>query len=92
MINKLKSQYASQHNNPNEQIARFNYDKVEFKYDRHMINPITNEIIYKPTNNNWGFEYFNRDKDKKLRSNDKPQVLINDFRRVYNPVTNRYYN
>jgi hypothetical protein len=57
-----------------------------------MINPITNEIIDKPSNKNWGFEYFNKDKDKKLRSNDKPQVLNYDYTKVYNPITDRFFN
>jgi len=56
------------------------------------LNPITNEIIHKPTHKNWGFEYFNKDKDKKQSSNDKPQGLNTDFKRVYNPISNRYFN
>ena len=57
-----------------------------------MINPITNQIVNKPSHNNWGFEYFNMDKDKKTTSNDKPQVLNTEFKRVYNPVTDRFFN
>jgi hypothetical protein len=92
VINNLKSQYTYQHGNPKEQICRYNYDKIDFKYDKNMLNPITNEIIDKPSHNNWGFEYFNRDKDKKQRSNDKPQVYNNDYNKVYNPITDRFFN
>jgi hypothetical protein len=56
------------------------------------LNPITNEIIHKPTHQNWGFEYFNKDKDKKQSSNDKQQGLNTDFTRVFNPISNRYFN
>lgn len=72
-------------------MSKFNYDKINFNYDVNLINPITNEIINKPAHKNWSFEYFNRDKDKKQTSHDKPQALNTDFTRVYNPITNRYF-
>ena len=57
-----------------------------------MVNPITNEIIDKPNHKNWGFEYYNNDKNKKAKSNDMPQVLNTDYKRVYNPISNRFFN
>jgi hypothetical protein len=92
IINNPKSQYDYQHRSPKEQIARFNYDRIIFKYDRQLINPITNEIKNKNSHNNWGFEYYDKDKDKKQRSNDRPQIINNDYTKVYNPITNRYFN
>jgi hypothetical protein len=78
-------------NNPKEQRSRMNYDKIKFNYESYNVHPLTSELIHKPTHNNWNFDYWNRDKPKHSVSNDRPQFVNNDLRRVYDPITNRYF-
>ncbi len=88
---KNNSNYRSLYCNPKDQKSKFNYDKIEFKYDPYNVHPITSELVNR-NKNNWGFEYYNKDKSKHAISNDKPGFVNDNFRRVYDPITNRYFN
>lgn len=89
---QIISTYDELHNNPKNQKPRYDFNKVEFKYNQYNIHPITNEIIYKSDHNNWGFDYFNKKKPKGYVSYDKPMVSNTNFKKVYDPITNRFLN
>jgi len=79
-------------NDPKDQKYKFNFEKVHFKYEPTNVHPITSELIVKKTDNNWAFDYWNKDKSKHSVSNDKPQVLVYDLRKIRDPITNRFFN
>ena len=91
-IHTTNSSYRENYEGPNFQKSMFDYDKVKFKYDEYKTNPITSELIFKPEQNNWAFDYYNRDKNKFYSSNDKSIGINPNFRRVYDNITNRYLN
>lgn len=78
-------------NDPQEQHSRFNYNKIKFNYETYNVHPITSELTHKPTHKNWTFDYWNKDKPKNSISNDRPEFINNDLRRVYDPITNRFF-
>lgn len=84
--------YTDTHNDPKDQKSKFNYDKINFSYNPYNIHPITSEVIFKPEHKNWGFEYFNKDKSKHTISNNKGVFINTNFTKVYDPITNRYFN
>lgn len=86
------SSYRDVFNEPSNQKSKFNYDKVKFKYEEYRVNPISNELIYKPSHDNWSFDYYNKYKSKLFVSNDKAIGLNTNFKRVYDHITNRYLN
>jgi hypothetical protein len=86
------SSYREVYDDPKNQKLKFNYDKIQFKNEDYKVNPITSELIYKPTHNNWAFDYYNKDKNKYFISNDKSMGVNTNFRRVYDNITNRYFN
>jgi hypothetical protein len=89
---KINSTYSELHNDPKDQRSKFNYDKIKYKHEPYNIHPITAEPIYKASHNNWSFDYFNKDKIKNYVSNDKPMALNTNFRKIYDPITNRFLN
>lgn len=89
---KSNSTYTEIHKDPKDQRSKFNYNKINFNYNPYNVHPITSELVYKPAHNNWGFDYYNKDKQKHYVSNDKPMALNTDFRKVYDPITNRFLN
>ena len=64
---------------PKDQKSRFNYDKINFSYSSYKVDPLTSELIHKPTHENWSFDYWNKDKSKNSISNDRPQFINNEL-------------
>ena len=91
-LHTTNSSYRENYEGPKFQKSKFNYDKVKFKYDEYKTNPITAELIFKPEQNNWAFDYYNKDKNKFYTSNDKSIGMNSNFKRVYDNITNRYLN
>lgn len=89
--NKLTT-YQELLNDPKSQKSKFNYDKIHFKYNPHNIHPITGEFIFKPTHNNWHFDYYDKDKPKNFTIINSASYINKDFRKVYDPITNRILN
>ena len=76
---------------PKEQFCKYNYDKIKFKYDPYNVHPISGQRIFKDPNNAWGFDRFNRDKDKKYIANRNMSYINTDYHKVWDPITNRYF-
>ena len=76
---------------PKEQISKYNYDKIKFKYDPYNLHPITQQPIFKDPDNAWGFDCYNRDKNKKYIANRNMSYINTDYRKVWDPITNRYF-
>ena len=79
------------YNDPKQQKPRFNYDKIKFNYDKYNVHPITCEMIFKDPNRMFSFEYWNKDKDKHFIANRNVSFLNEDYRKVYDPITNRFF-
>lgn len=92
IFQKNNSTYTELHSDPKDQRSKYNYDKIKYKYDPYNIHPITGEHISKASHNNWSFDYYNKDKVKSYVSNDKPMALNTNFRKIYDPITNRFLN
>ena len=63
------------------------------KYNSNMIN-----IIYIPSLNSlflrtlsWGFDCYNRDKDRKYIANRNMSYINTDYQKVWDPITNRFF-
>lgn len=78
------------YNDPKQQKLRFDYNKITFKYDKYNIHPITGEMIFKDPNRMFSFEYWNKDKDKHFIANRNMSFYNEDYRKVYDPITNRF--
>lgn len=89
---RKRSNYQEQLPDPKDQQSKFNYDKINFRYDPYTLNTITQEPIYKPVHENWSFDYYNKDKAKNYISGDKAIALNINYRKVYDPLTGRYLN
>ena len=55
------------------------------KYNSNMIN-----IIY-IRSLNWGFDCYNRDKDRKCIANRNMSYINTDYQKVWDPITNRFF-
>ena len=86
------STYKENYIEPKIQKSKFNYNKIQFHNQEYIVNPITSELISKPTHKNWAFDYYNKDKSKYFVSNDKSIGVNTDFKRVFDPIVNRYFN
>ena len=86
-----KSMYGYLYENPNKQIWRFNYDKVNFKYNPYNLHPIRQEPILKDPKNMNPFDYFNKDKDKHYITNKDVPYINKEYLKVWDPITNRYF-
>lgn len=76
---------------PKKQHCRFNYDKIHFKYNPYHLDPITQKPIYKDPNFQWGFECYNEVKNKKYISNQNMSYINTDYKKVWDPITNRFF-
>ena len=86
-----KSMYGYLHEAPEKQISRFNYNKINFKYNPYNLHPITQELIFKdPTKMN-PFDYYNKDKDKHYITNRNIPFINTEYKKVWDPITNRYF-
>ena len=86
-----KSMYNYNYIAPNNQRCRFNYNKINFRYNPYNIDPITQQLIWKNPKRMNGFDYFNKDKDKRYVIKRNDSFINTDYTKVYDPITNRYF-
>ena len=86
-----KSMYGYLHEAPEKQISRFNYSKINFKYNPYNLHPITQEMIFKDPNKMNPFDYYNKDKDKHYITNRNVPFINTEYKKVWDPITNRYF-
>ena len=86
-----KSMYGYLFEEPKKQISRYDYKKVKFKYNPYNIHPITQELIFKDHTKMNPFDYFNKDKDKHYVTNKNTPFINTEYRKVWDPITNRYF-
>ena len=90
-IPEKKSMYGYLYEAPNKQISRFNYNKINFKYNPYLLQPITQEKILKDEKRMNPFDYFNKYKDKYYITNRNIPFINTEYRKVWDPITNRYF-
>ena len=86
-----KSMYGYLYEDPKKQTSRFNYNKINFKYDPYNLHPITQEPILKDPKRMNPFDYYNKDKDKHYITNRNVPFINTEYRKVWDPITNRYF-
>ena len=86
-----QSMYKYNYIEPIKQNKRFNYAKINFRYNPYNIDPITQKLIWKDPKRMNGFDYFNKDKDKRYIIKRNDSYINNDYRKVYDPITNRFF-
>ena len=86
-----KSMYNYNYIAPVDQKCRFNYNKINFRYNPYNIDPITQQLIWKNPKRMNGFDYFNKDKDKRYVIKRNDSFINTDYTKVYDPITNRYF-
>ena len=90
-VPEKKSMYGYNYLAPMAQKFRFNYDKINFKYNIHNVHPITGELIWKNPKKMYPFDYFNINKNKRYIIQRNNSYINNDYKKVYSPITHRYY-
>ena len=93
-------------NNTNYTLGRPEWQqKWETKYqefytekDLHNNREILNKPYLKPNysgfedpDNSWGFDCYNRDKDRKYIANRNMSYINTDYQKVWDPITNRFF-
>ena len=86
-----RSMYGYLFEAPQKQISRFNYDKINFKYNPYNLHPITQELIIKDPKRMNPFDYYNKDKDKHYITNKNTPFINKEYLKVWDPITNRYF-
>ena len=77
--------------NPKEMKPRFDYDKIKFHYDEYNIHPIKGIPVWKNPKKMLPFDYFNLTKDKHYIANRNVSFINPDYKKVWDPITNRYF-
>ena len=91
-IPERESTYRFNYIEPKYQKQRYDYNNVNFKYNPYNVHPITQELIWKDPKKMNGFDYFNKDKDKRyVIKRNSPPFNNNDYTKVFDPITNRYF-
>ena len=90
-IPESKSIYGYLFEDPKKQIPRFDYTKINFKYDPYNLHPITQVPIWKDPKRMNPFDYYNKDKDKHYITNRNVSFINTEYRKVWDPITNRYF-
>ena len=76
---------------PQKQISRFNYDKINFKYNPYNLHPITQELIIKDPKRMNPFDYYNKDKDKHYITSKNIPFINKEYLKVWDSIINRYF-
>ena len=90
-IPESKSIYGYLFEDPKKQIPRFDYTKINFKYVPYNLHPITQVPIWKDPKRMNPFDYYNKDKDKHYITNRNVSFINTEYRKVWDPITNRYF-
>jgi len=90
-IPEKESVYSYNYIQPINQKTRFNYNKINFRYNPYNIDPITQKLVWKDPKKMNGFDYFNKDKDKRYVIQKNNSFINNDYTKVYDPISNRYF-
>ena len=83
--------YGYFYRHPKKAKSRFNYDKVNFTYNKYYVNPITQDLLEKEPKKMNPFDYYNKDKDKHYVSSKFMPFINGEFMKVWDPITNRYF-
>ena len=86
-----KSIYGFYYNDPKITTDRYDYNKINFRYNPFNLHPITQKLVWKDPNNMFPFEYFNKDKDKRFVIKRSGSCINTDYRKVWDPITNRFF-
>ena len=89
-IPETNSMYGYIYEDLKEQSSRYQYDKVNFRYDPYNLHPITQKPIWKDPNNMYPFDYYNKDKDKHYVTKRNVPFINTEYKKVWDPITNRY--
>ena len=77
--------------NPSNMTPRYDYDKIKFHYDEYNIHPITGIPVWKNPKKMLPFDYFNLNKDKHYIAARNISYINSDYKKVWDPITNRYF-
>ena len=91
LMEEKESMNSFNYNAPIHQKLRFDYNKINFRYDPYNVHPITNKLIWKDHTKMYPFDYFNKDKDKHYVTNKNTPFINTEYRKVWDPITNRYF-
>jgi len=86
-----KSMYGYIFEDPKARTPRFEFDKINFKYDPYNLHPILQTPIWKDPKRMNPFDYYNKDKDKHYITNRNVSYINTEYRKVWDPITNRYF-
>lgn len=86
-----KSIYGFYYNDPKFTQDRYDYNKINFRYNPFNLDPITQKPVWKDPNNMFPFEYFNKDKDKRVVIKRNNSYINTNYRKVWDPITNRFF-
>ena len=90
-VQQKETSYRYNYINPVNQKARFDFNKINFRYNPYNIDPITQKLVWKDPKKMNGFDYFNKDKDKHYVCRRNNSFINTDYTKVYDPITNRYF-
>jgi hypothetical protein len=101
--NQRSSMYQMSMKNPKDQYQKFDYDSIQFKQEKEVVDTITQQVKPKDTNM-WAFDYFNAEKNKDHKYNPFQIRSINsrldirrhhkgykDNKQIWDPIANRYF-
>lgn len=102
---KNETIYQLMMQNPKLQKKEFDYDSIKFKYNDKITDTITQEEKKKDPNACWGFDYYNREKNKGIRdielTSGSTNAALDKKRRkkkykgkvkqVWDPIANRFF-
>ena len=91
LMEEKESMNSFNYNAPIHQKLRFDYNKINFRYDPYNVHPITNKLIWKDHTKMYPFDYFNKDKDKHYVIPRSNSFINTDYTKVYDPITNRFF-
>lgn len=86
-----ESIYGFIYRDPKFQKPRYDYNKINFRYNQYNLDPITQQPIWKDPNKMYPFDYFNRDKDKHFVIKRPGPFINTEYKKVWDPITNRYF-
>ena len=86
-----KSIYGYVFQDPKKQTSRYDYEKINFKYNPYNLHPILQRPIWKDPNKMNPFDYYNKDKNKAYVTNRNISFINTEYKKVWDPITNRFF-
>lgn len=102
---KNESIYQLMMQNPKLQKPNFDYDSIKFKYNEYITDTITQEEKKKDPASCWGFDYYNREKNKghinvpftsdstnnAIERKRHKKKFKGKIKQVWDPIANRFF-